>query len=148
MAVGMHNPRVGLDYHDDYDFGLRASAAGMSALVDRTLAPDHDFTRTVARFRRTRRASGRDLAKMETPGQAVDALRELGATPANLAALKLGAHRTAAAVTAQALIAMTTALGLTRRFAGQERVACVLQLLEQRRGVREVQMGSRATDME
>jgi hypothetical protein len=141
MAVGMHNPRFAVDYHADYDFGLRAKAAGMRALFDRTLVADHAFTRTVAGFREAARAAGRDRANMNTTAQA---LRELGGTLRTSGVIELTANRAIAASTAQALIATITALGVARRFAAQERVAYLLQLVEQGRGAREAEPGDRA----
>jgi hypothetical protein len=71
LMVGLDGPRS-YAYHEDKDFGLRCTAAGLQGVFDRSLAADHHPLRPFASFLRLAHAQGMDLVRLH------DAHPELG----------------------------------------------------------------------
>jgi hypothetical protein len=82
----MGNPAVGLDYHDDREFGLRLLKAGVQGKFDRGLRAVHRYQRSRAELLRDAQSSGRAQARLhaaypefvQSPQRALDAARASG----------------------------------------------------------------------
>ena len=130
-AIGMHNPMFPLAYHEDYDFGLRAKKGGMEALFDPSLGAVHEMTRTLTGWRRMVRSAARDRVAMS--GRE-DTLRALGSTRRAELILRLTSNHPIASFVASGLAGAVDIMGRLRCFRAQERLATVLQFVEQGRG--------------
>ena len=135
LRVGLDNPSVEIDYHADYDFGVRCRAAGLTATFDRSLRAGHHMSRSPAQFRRSAFASGRALA---TLGGRDKTLSNLDQTKRSALLSRLAKWRLSAYLTGLVLVGTTEMLGILRCFRTQERFAGLLQTVDTARGARSV----------
>ena len=128
LRVGLHDPTLRLDYYEDYEFGKRCEASGLTGLFDPSLVALHDYRRTTRGFRRAARDSGRARALLDGPSDAASSLRR-GVASRLLVAL--GSHPLGSFLATWGFRMAASAFGVVRWFTLQERAATYLQLAEQ-----------------
>jgi hypothetical protein len=139
LALGGIGGGQPLNYHHDWELGLRAQRAGLTGRFDRALAARHLHQRSYAAFARESRAQGRDMWLIEhLHGEALgpEHIRDRyhDRTRALTALLSASDRPRLYRAIAAALDLGIRAAGRLRRFGLERKLASVLGHVERRRG--------------
>jgi glycosyltransferase involved in cell wall biosynthesis len=139
LAVGNVGGGQPLNYHHDWELGLRLLRAGLKGRFDRSLAARHLHRRSYAAFARESRAQGRDMWLIEHlhgevlgPEHIRDRYHDR--TRALTTLLSLSDRPRLYRLIAAALDAAVRTAGAVRAFELERKVASVLGHVERRRG--------------
>jgi glycosyltransferase involved in cell wall biosynthesis len=135
LSVGLRSPRLPRDaYHQDYDFGLRCSEAGLHGCFDRDIRATHEMDRDLRGFVRDSIAQGRSHPYL--PHTVDD---PAGRSLRSRALRAFGGSDVGVTIMTTTLEKLVIVLGAARMFRLQAKMLNPLQTLGQLRGRRSVQ---------